>query len=303
MRLAATVTFAVLLVGCAGVRAPDRMPEPAAPDPVVESRGPMTIDALREHDFDASLIFVRPLDDGPSFTAYLMAYEHAGLTLHAMIAVPRGETPGAGFPVVIANHGYVPDPRRYGITADGIDSRPGDYYRSVPELFTSRGFLTVIPDYRGHNSSDGFEYIDPQDDDSIAYYAEDVVALMSALDDLDSADLGNVFMWSHSMGGPVSLRAMLVTDIVKAASFWSTMPLDELEPYLSEFKVPVIIQHELGDEATSFRNSERFNQSLRGRGVQSLMNLRTGSDHYFTGDAREQSADRDAEFFRQVILD
>ncbi len=315
MRKAATFVSAAMLLGCAGVDAPDTeqvadpvveemvepVVEPAAEVHASEPRGPMTIEELREHDFDASLTVVRPLDDGPSFTAYLVAYEHAGLTLHAMVAVPRGEAPDAGFPVVIANHGYVPDPRRYGITAEGVDSRPGDYYRSVPELFTSRGFLTVIPDYRGHNSSDGFEYIDPQDDDSIAYYAEDVVALMSALDDLDGADLSNVFMWSHSMGGPVSLRAMLATDVVKAASFWSTMPLDDLDPYIPAFKVPVVIQHQMFDEATPYENSQRFGQSLRGRGVGHLTNYRSGSDHFFTGDDREEAADRDVEYFREYM--
>jgi hypothetical protein len=45
-----------------------------------------------------------------------------------MVAVPNSAIPENGFPVVIANHGYVPDPARYGITAEGIDSRPGDYY-------------------------------------------------------------------------------------------------------------------------------------------------------------------------------
>ncbi len=304
MRIGAALIFATLLLGCTGAEEADTSPAPTATErseEAVESTGPMTVEQLRAHDFDASLSIVGPLDDGPSFTAYLVAYEHSGLTLHAMVAVPQGDSPETGFPVVIANHGYVPDPRRYGITSEGVDSRPGDYYRSVPELFTSRGFLTVIPDYRGHNSSEGFEYIDPQDDDSIAYYAEDVVALMSALDDLEDADLDNVFIWSHSMGGPVSLRAMLATDIVKAASFWSTMPLDDLVPYFGEFVVPVVIQHEIGDEATDVRNSERFNQALRGRGAQSLMNLRTGADHYFTGEAREESADRDVEFFRQFM--
>ncbi len=313
MRRAVALLSVVVLAGCAAVDEPVEEeveepvaepvaePEPAAAVPTVEDSGPMTIEQLREHDFDASLSVVGPLDDGPSFTAYLVAYEHAGLSLHAMVAVPRGESPDAGFPVVIANHGYVPDPRRYGITAEGVDSRPGDYYRSVPELYTSRGFLTVIPDFRGHNSSEGFEYIDPQDDDSIAYYAEDVVALMSALDDLEGADLSNVFMWSHSMGGPVSLRAMLATDIVKAASFWSTMPLDDLDPYLPEFRVPVVIQHELFDEATSYENSMRFTQSLRGRGAASLTNYRSGSDHFFTGEAREDAADRDVQFFEQYM--
>ena len=31
------------------------------------------------------------------------------------------------------------------------------------------------------------------------------------------------------------------------------------------------------------------------------MNLRTGEDHYFTGEAREEAADRDVEFFRKFM--
>lgn len=305
MGRAVVLTVVAMLAGCLAAHGSGAVPDSAVRSESIDAPerrpAPMTVDELREHEFDVSLSVVGPLDDGPSFTAYLVAYQQADLTLHAMVAVPRAPAPEGGYPLVIANHGYVPDPRRYGITADGIDSRPGDYYRSVPELFTSRGFLTVMPDYRGHNSSDGFDYIDPQDDDSIAYYAEDVVALMSALDDLDGANLDQVFMWSHSMGGPVSLRAMLATDIVKAASFWSTMPVDALQPCLAEFEVPVSIQHEIGDESTSVGNSERLNRMLRGRGVPTLMNLWTGSDHFFTGDAREAAADRDAEFFRQFM--
>ena len=83
----------------------------------------------------------RSLDDGPSFSAYLVSYLSDGLKVHAMVAVPNRDMPEAGFPILIANHGYVPEPGKYGITAAGIDSRPGDYYRSVPELYASRGFL------------------------------------------------------------------------------------------------------------------------------------------------------------------
>jgi pimeloyl-ACP methyl ester carboxylesterase len=116
-----------------------------------------------------------------------------------MIAVPKTATPNAGYPIVIAKHGY------------------------VPELFASRGFLVVMPDYRGHNNSEGLAYINPQDEKSTAYYAEDVVALMTALDQVELGDSRDVYMWSHSLGGTVSLRALLATNIVKASSFWSTM--------------------------------------------------------------------------------
>ena len=121
----------------------------------------MPVDALREHSATGSLKYEKTLDDGRAYTAYLASYRHSGLTLYAMVAVPRSPRPNSGYPVVIANHGYVPDPKRYGIRSDGRNARPGDYYASVPELYTSRGFLVVLPDYRGHNTSDGYEFIDP----------------------------------------------------------------------------------------------------------------------------------------------
>ena len=113
---------------------------------------PMDIAELRTARFAGALLREHDLDDGPGYSAYLAAYTHADLALHVMVAVPTQAPPEEGFPVLIANHGYVPDPQKYGITADGSNIRPGDYYRSVPELYASRGFLVVIPDYRGHNS-------------------------------------------------------------------------------------------------------------------------------------------------------
>lgn len=262
---------------------------------------PMTLYDLRTHPFDTKHVVEGPLDDGPGFSAYLVSYRHAGLKLHAMVAVPIGEAPKAGYPVVIANHGYVPDPRKYGVTTEGVDSRPGDYYRAVPELFTSRGFLVVIPDYRGHNSSEGFDFIDPQDEFSAAYYAEDVVALMSALEGIENANLDAVLMWSHSMGGSVSMRALLATDVVKASSFWSTMRVDEFFPRLGELDGPVVIQHSTDDESTPAGNSERLAAALEAIGVTHKLHLYDGGEHFFDAARRESAADIDAAHFRQAI--
>lgn len=182
---------------------------------------PLSIDELRARDFSTSLSFVRQLGDGQGFSAYLVSYESAGLSVHAMVAVPEGDRPPRGFPVLIANHGHHPDPPRYGITADGVDARPGDYYRDVPALYTAHGFLVVMPDYRGHSDSEGVDFTEGLLEAS--YYVEDVLALLSAIDDIDGADPDNVFMWGHSMGGDVTLRALLATDRVRAASLWSTV--------------------------------------------------------------------------------
>lgn len=249
----------------------------------------------------AELVFEGELASGTSYSAYLVSYESDGLKVHAMVAVPGADMPDNGYPVVIANHGYVPDPRRYGITAEGVDSRPGDYYRSVPELFAARGFLVVLPDYRGHNSSEGYEQIKDQDREAVAAYARDVVALMKLLDDIEQADPGNVFMWSHSMGGQVSMAALLATEQVRASSFWATGSVDEHFGDLGQLRGPVMIQHSTGDQATELANSERLAAALDETGHPHVFHSYDGPHHYFSVETRALAADRDADFFRSQL--
>jgi dipeptidyl aminopeptidase/acylaminoacyl peptidase len=249
-----------------------------------------------------SLTFEQALDDGPSYSAYLVSYRSDDLKVHAMVAVPKSTAPENGYPVVIANHGYVPDPRRYGITVDGVDSRPGDYYRSVPELYASRGFMVILPDYRGHNSSEGFEQIENQNRDSINLYANDVIELMSHLDEIEQADTGKVFMWSHSMGGGVSMHALLDTDIVKASSFWATIGVDHLSKRFESLDGPVSIQHSIDDKSVEQFNSERLAEALEKQGHPHKYLSYDSSDHYFTGEMRELAADRDVEFFKSSVM-
>lgn len=295
MRLLISFVVIVTSAGCS--RPATDVPSVAAP---VDRLAPLSIGELRERQFDTSLQYERPLQERASFTAYLLSYRHSGLKLHAMVAVPKTERPAGGYPVIIANHGYVPDPTKYGITHEGIDSRPGDYYRSVPELYASRGFLVVMPDFRGHNDSEGYSYIDPQDDNSVGYYAEDVVALIATLDEIEDADLENIFMWAHSMGGPVSLRVLLATDVVKATSFWSTMSVDELQPYLPELVGPVVIQHSIGDTSTDHSNSIRLAEALRAIDHPHVFHSYDGDNHFFDEEVRNIAADRDTEFFQSL---
>lgn len=248
-----------------------------------------------------ALVYEKELDDGESFTAYLVSYQSSGLKVYAMVAAPKAAMPPDGFPIIVANHGYVPDPTKYGITADGVDSRPGDYYRSVPELYTSRGFLVVLPDYRGHNSSEGLGFTGTPD--SVDYYADDVIALLGALHELRQSDMNNIFMWSHSMGGGVSLRAMLATDMIKGASFWATMPVGDTVAKIGIPEVPVVLHHAVGDKSTASSNSQVFVEALETGGRPPVFYSYEGADHFFEGAARELAADRDAEFFRSLISD
>ena len=101
------------------------------------------------------------------------------------------------------------------------------------------GFLVVMPDYRGHSDSEGLEYTDGMLES--AYCTADVLALVAALDDIADADLRNVFMWGHSMGGEVTLRALLATDVVKGASLWSSVGGDIWDQafYYSRYEDPL----------------------------------------------------------------
>ena len=182
---------------------------------------PLSIAELRGGEASSTLNFERTIEGGPSFDAYLVSYPSSGLTVYALVAVPKHLSAASKLPVIVANHGFHPDPPAYGRTAAGVDHRPGDYYRPVPEMYSRAGFIVVMPDYRGHNISEGGEYahglLAP------AYYAQDALALLSGLESLPRIDPENIFAWGHSMGGEVTLRVLLASDKIKAASLWSSV--------------------------------------------------------------------------------
>jgi dienelactone hydrolase len=107
-------------------------------------------------------------------------------------------------------------------------------------------------------------------------------------------------MWSHSMGGGVSMLALLETDMIKGASFWATTSVQDLAPRLAELRTPVMIQHSVGDTATSSSNSQELADALEVAGLPYDFNEYPGADHYFEGAVREIAADRDVVFFSLI---
>lgn len=312
-----------------------------------DRESPPTIATLRQQSCAASLEFVRDLAPGPGFVARLVSYRSAGFKVHAYVAVPTSPRPPGGYPVLIANHGTHPNPPRYGFTAEGVDARPGDYYRSIPALFVAQGFMVVMPDYRGHNVSEGGEYA--RGFLASNYYAEDVLALLAGLPALPEADQGNVFMWGHSLGGEVTLKVLLATDKVRGASLWSTVGGDvweqayhystrkvDHEPYdssdtskdavmdlrrdieqygstwdyreseplprLAGLRTPLVLQHARGDEGALFTWSTRIAQELYRLGKPYLFYAYPGADHFFEDADRVRAVERDAAFFRNLMV-
>jgi dienelactone hydrolase len=99
------------------------------------------------------------------------------------------------------------------------------------------------------------------------------------------------------MGGGVALRVLLATDVVKAASFWSTMAFDVLEEGAAGLNTPVVFHHSSRDSSTSFGNSISAAHALIRSGGSATLHIYDADDHYFVGERRELAADRDAAFF------
>ncbi|KAA1189122.1 alpha/beta fold hydrolase [Pseudohalioglobus sediminis] len=169
------------------------------------------------------------------------------LRQYALVLWPAGEPPGQGWPVVQFNHGYHPDPPRNGFNAQGVSDRPGDYYRETVQALARAGYVTVVPDYRGHNISAGAAFTRRLLADM--WYTRDAVACFLALPSLQNIDLGRAYMLGHSMGAGVTLRALLALgDRVRAGAVWSTTAGGGLD-YLMQMSLQASAGEDAGTRA------------------------------------------------------
>jgi dipeptidyl aminopeptidase/acylaminoacyl peptidase len=183
----------------------------------------ISVGELREFASSGPKIEFQQVRHNPSVNGErreVVSFEVDGLLEYGLILWPSGKKPTDGWPVLLFNHGYHPNPPEYGRIADGQNSRPGDYYRGVAQAFVDHGYVVVVPDYRGHNDSEGTEFISRALADH--WYTRDAVAAYFGLSSLSDVNLGLVYMNGHSMGGPITQRALLVLgDRIRAASVWS----------------------------------------------------------------------------------
>jgi dipeptidyl aminopeptidase/acylaminoacyl peptidase len=118
-----------------------------------------------------------------------------------------GDAPEGGFPAIVFNHGYIP-PDVYRTTER--------YIAYVDEIARS-GYVVFRIDYRGHDASEG--------EASGAYgspgYAIDVMNAVSSIKKLAEVNPEKIGMWGHSMGGYLTLRAMVASQDVKVGVIWA----------------------------------------------------------------------------------
>jgi uncharacterized protein len=168
----------------------------------------MDIRALRQTPYPGSEItLTETLEPGPNYYRYIAYYQSEGLKIYGLLTIPYGEMPPGGWPGIVFNHGYIP-PDVY---------RTTERYVAYVDWLARSGYIVFRIDYRGHDRSEGIAsgaYGDPG-------YTVDVLNAVAALQAFPQADRERIGMWGHSMGGYLTLRAMVISPEVKAGVIWA----------------------------------------------------------------------------------
>lgn len=178
------------------------------PSPTPTPVHPLMIQYMRQQAYPGSEITIEErLEPGANYERYLASYLSEGYKIYALLTVPQGEKPAGGWPVVIFNHGFIP-PTQY---------RTTERYVAYVDAFARNGYIVFRSDYRGHGSSEGEAtggYGSPA-------YTIDVLNAVASIKNFPEADPERIGMWGHSMGGHITLRAMVVSDDIKAGVIWA----------------------------------------------------------------------------------
>jgi len=169
---------------------------------------PMNILAARARSYPGSNItIVETLQPGVNYYRYIASYESDGLRIYGLLTKPIGKMPPTGWPAIVFNHGYIA-PDVY---------RTTERYIAYVDNLARHGYIVFKIDYRGHDRSEGQAtgaYGDPG-------YTDDVLNAVSALQAFPEADAQRIGMWGHSMGGFLTLRAMVISHEIKAGVIWA----------------------------------------------------------------------------------
>lgn len=185
----------------------------ATPTPTLAPIHPLMIAVMREQAYPGSEIVIeQTLTPGVNYDRHVVSYLSEGLKIYALLTIPRGEKPATGWPIIVFNHGYIP-PAQY---------RTTERYVAYVDGFARNGYIVIRPDYRGHGDSEG----EPANAYDTPAYTIDVLNAMASAQRLSEADPDRVGMWGHSMGGTITLRAMVVRDDIKAGVIWAGVVAD-----------------------------------------------------------------------------
>lgn len=195
---------------------------------------PLAIEAMRKREYPGSdIVIEQTLPPGSNYNRYIASYKSEGLKIYALLTVPQNDKPKNGWPVIIFNHGYIP-PEQYVTT---------ERYVTYTDAFSRNGYIVFKSDYRGHGNSEGKPegpYYSPAYTVDVLNGLASVKRLKASTFEMNTNDSGQVVntrmstrmtdgpvvdpskigMWGHSMGGHITLRAMVVSKEIAAGVIW-----------------------------------------------------------------------------------
>lgn len=188
-------------------------------EPTPETIHPVSIPALINKQHNGSdLKLVRILEENSVYTRHYITYKSGELTISGIMNIPKGEGP---FPVLILNHGHI-DTNIY---------TNGRGLRREQDYFARHGFAVLHTDYRNHAESNK----DTRDELAVRLsYAEDAINSVYALKNakLPNLDTEKIGMLGHSMGGGVTLGALVIDPaLVDAAVLYAPVSGDMRKSY------------------------------------------------------------------------
>jgi uncharacterized protein len=185
---------------------PASTPTPTAV-PATAIPNPMSIEAARARTYPGSdIVIEKEFPAAANYHRYYASYLSDGLKIYGLLTIPNGPTPAGGWPAIVFNHGYIP-PSVY---------RTTERYVAYVDWLARAGYVVYKIDYRGNDQSQGVAagaYGDPG-------YTDDVLNALASLERDPQINPKKIGMWGHSMGGFLTLRAMVISKDIKVGVIW-----------------------------------------------------------------------------------
>ncbi|MBD3300110.1 MAG: alpha/beta fold hydrolase [Candidatus Moranbacteria bacterium] len=286
----------------------------------------MAIAKLRENQYPGGDFKIEEtLPNGSNYKRLVASYQSEGLKIYGLLTVPLAPKPENGFPAVVFLHGYIP-PERYSTIND---------YPTYQAALARAGFVTFKPDLRGHADSEG----EPVSAHFSEKYVIDTLYAIAYLKNYEAVDSKRIGYWGHSNGGEIGLRTILVSDDLKAASFWAGVvgsykdmferhidkipflkdrenPLIQkyglpsqnksfyqtIDPYyhLKDISIPIQLQHATGDKSVPIELSNHLNEELKKLNKEVEYFKYQGDDHNIAQNS-SLAWQRTIEFFKENL--
>lgn len=228
------------------------------------------------------------LHPGANYNRYIVSYRSDGLKIYTLMTVPWGDQPATGWPVIVFNHGYI-RPSSYTTT--------GNYVAQVDAL-ARHGYIIFKSDYRGNGKSEGSSYR------ARSSYVTDVLNAVAVLKKHPYVDPNRIGMWGHSMGGYITVAAMLKAPDIKAGVVWAgtlrSFINGSYRDQLKNLTAPMQLQHSLTDPVVPYQLSVDFAKAQRADGEYVELYLYPHDDHDLAANATI-ALTRSINFFEKYV--